>query len=77
VAWALGKTGAPQAAPVLLKIVRDLDNAPDTRHAAAVALGACADAATREAIRELAAGYPERATRMALLEASCQGEHSS
>jgi HEAT repeat protein len=70
VAWALGKIGAPQAAPVLLKIVRDLDNAPDTRHAAAVALGQCADATTREAIRELAVDYPERSTALALMEAS-------
>ncbi len=70
VAWALGKIGAPQAAPVLLKIVRDLDNAPDTRHAAAVALGQCADADTREAIRELAVDYPERSTALALMKAS-------
>ena len=77
VAWALGKIGAPQAAPVLLKIVRDLDNAPDTRHAAAVALGSCADAATRDTIRQLAAEYPERSTRLALMEAVRQGEGTS
>jgi hypothetical protein len=77
VAWALGKIGAPQAAPVLLKIVRDLDNAPDTRHAAAVALGRCADDAAREAIRQLATEYPERSTRMALLDAVRQGGKTS
>jgi hypothetical protein len=66
-AWALGKIGGPRAAPVLLKIVRDLENAPDTRHAAAVALGHCADPATLESIRELAANYPERSTALALM----------
>ncbi len=69
VAWALGNIGAPQAVPVLLKIVRDLNNAPDTRHAAAVALGQLADEGTRETLRDLAAQYPERSTRLALLEA--------
>ena len=70
VAWALGRIGAPQAAPVLLKIVRNLYNAPDTRHAAAVALGRCADSGTREALRTLAVDYPERSTALALMKAS-------
>jgi len=68
-AWALGKVGDPKAAPVLLDIVRNLDNAPDTRHAAAVALGRIGDARALEEARKLAVDYPERATRLALLEA--------
>ncbi len=71
-AWALGRIGDPRAAPLLLRIVRDLDNATDTRHAAAVALGRLADAETLEALRELAVEYPERSTRMALIEAAHQ-----
>jgi HEAT repeat protein len=69
-AWALGRIGDARAVPVLLDIVRDLDNATDTRHAAAVALGALADGATRETIRELATQYPERSTRLALMESA-------
>ena len=62
--------GDPRTVPVLLNIVSDLDNAPDTRHAAAVALGRIADAEALEAIRELAVDYPERSTQLALLKAS-------
>jgi HEAT repeat protein len=69
-AWALGKIGDPRAAPVLLDIVRDLDNATDTRHAAAVALGRIGDGNALEEVRKIAADYPERSTRLALLEAS-------
>jgi HEAT repeat protein len=71
-AWALGKIGDSRGMPVLLKIVRDLDNALDTRHAAAVALGKIADADTREILQDLAVEYPERSTRLALLEAARQ-----
>ncbi len=70
VVWALGRIGDPRCVPMLLEIVRDLENAPDTRHAAAVALGRLADAETLEAIRELAVQYPERSTQLALIEAS-------
>ncbi len=70
-AWALGKTGDPRAVPLLLETVRNLENATDTRHAAAVALGHIADAETRETLRELAVEYPERSTRLALL-AACR-----
>ena len=67
-AWALGRIGDPQAVPALLKTVADLQNATDTRHAAAEALGGMADAATRAKIRQLAANYPEVSTQRALLE---------
>lgn len=70
VAWALGEIGDSQAAPVLLNIVRDLDNATDTRHAAAVALGRIANDELRVTIGEIAADYPEQSTRLALLKAS-------
>jgi HEAT repeat protein len=69
VAWALGRIGDRRAVPVLLAVVGDLDNAPDTRHAAAEALGRMADPADFDAIRNLAAGYPEVSTRRALQEA--------
>jgi HEAT repeat protein len=68
-AWALGRIGDKRAVPVLLKIVADLDNAPDTRHAAAEALGRLADESAVERIRRLAEGYPEVSTRRALLSA--------
>ncbi len=66
-AWALGRIGDRRAAPVLLKVVGDLRNAPDTRHAAAVALACLGDGASDEACRKLAAGYPDIATRRVLL----------
>jgi len=76
VAWALGRIGDGQAVDVLLDIVADLDNATDTRHAAAVALGRIADSASAERMHGLAEGYPEISTRYALLEAlkACQGK---
>lgn len=67
VAWALGQVGERRAIPLLLGIVADLDNAPDTRHTAAEALGRLADEAAAEVIRDLARDYPEVATRRALL----------
>ncbi len=70
VAWALGRIGDPRCAPVLLDIVRDMDNAPDTRHAAAVALGTAADAGTIDAIKGIAVSYPERSTALALMKAA-------
>jgi HEAT repeat protein len=68
-AWALGRIGDRRAVPVLLKTVENLDNAPDTRHAAAEALGRLADRSSLEPMRKLAAGYPEVSTRKALLQA--------
>jgi HEAT repeat protein len=52
---------------VLLEIIADLDNATDTRHAAAEALGQIGDPACLDAIRSLADNYPEVSTRRALL----------
>ncbi len=67
-AWALGRIGDPRAVPALLKTIGDLQNATDTRHAAAEALAGMSDAATLAKIRQLAADYPEVSTRRALLE---------
>jgi hypothetical protein len=69
VAWALGRIGDRRAIPVLLEIVANLDNATDTRHAAAEALGQIGDPASVDAIRALADNYPEVSTRHALLRA--------
>jgi len=60
--------------PVLLEVVANLDNATDTRHAAAEALGALADPASLEAIQQLAAEYPEVSTRRALEQACLRCE---
>jgi HEAT repeat protein len=49
--------------------VGNLENAPDTRHAAAEALGRIADPASAPALRKLAESYPEISTRKALLRA--------
>ena len=43
VAWALGRIGDPRAVPVLLQTIANLDNAVDTRHAAAVRAAELAD----------------------------------
>ena len=68
-AWALGRIGDRRAVPALLKVVGNLDNAPDTRHAAAEALGRIADPASAPALLRLAESYPEVSTRQALLRA--------
>ncbi len=65
-AWALGRIGDKRAAPVLAKVIANLDNAPDTRHAAAESLAKIGGA--KEAAR-LAANYPDIATRKVLLRA--------
>jgi len=54
---------------VLLKTIANLDNAVDTRHAAAVALRELDDVRSHERIRTLAAEYPEVSTRRVLQEA--------
>ena len=71
VAWALGRIGDARATPVLLKTVGNLDNATDTRYAAAVALGRIADGPSLAATRKLAVDYPEVSVRRALRQA-CQ-----
>ncbi|OHB85968.1 MAG: hypothetical protein A2V98_09340 [Planctomycetes bacterium RBG_16_64_12] len=73
-AWAVGQIGDRRAVPVLLEVVANLDNATDTRHAAAEALGALADPASLEAIQQLAAEYPEVSTRRALEQACIRCE---
>jgi HEAT repeat protein len=70
-AWALGRIGDSRAVPTLLEVVSNLDNAVDTRYAAAEALVRIADPESIGAIKQLAAGYPEVSTRRKLLEA-CQ-----
>ena len=67
VAWALGRIGDPRAVPVLLETVGNLENALDTRYAAAEALGTCAEPADLMRIQKLASDYPESSTRRALL----------
>jgi HEAT repeat protein len=69
VAWALGEIGDASAAPVLLAIVNDLENATDTRHSAAVALGKVANSATLASLRQTAPDYPEISIRRALMAA--------
>jgi HEAT repeat protein len=69
VVWALGRTGDRRAVPLLLEIVGNLDNATDTRYAAAEALGRLGDPASAAELRQMAASYPEVSTRRALLEA--------
>lgn len=68
-AWALGQIGERRAVASLLDTVGNLDNATDTRHAAAEALGSIADPASLPALKALAADYPEVTTRRALLQA--------
>ncbi|NQV33909.1 MAG: HEAT repeat domain-containing protein [Phycisphaeraceae bacterium] len=76
VAWALGRIGDHEAVPVLIAVVENMDNALDTRHAAAQALGRCVQPADLAQIRELAADYPESSTRRVLL-AICQPASSN
>jgi HEAT repeat protein len=66
-AWALGRIRDPRATPLLLKVVADLRNAPDTRYAAAIALQQIPDESVQPQIRKLAANYPDIATRRELL----------
>ncbi len=67
VAWALGRIGDARAQPVLLKTIANLENATDTRYAAAVAAHQLADPAGRDALHRLAKDYPEISVRSALL----------
>ena len=67
VAWALGCLGDGRARPVLLKTITNLENATDTRYAAAIAAGKLADSAGLTELHRLAADYPEISVRRALL----------
>jgi len=67
VAWTLGRLGDSRAQPVLLKMIADLQNATDTRYAAAVAAGRLANAAGLVELRRLAEDYPEISVRRAML----------
>jgi hypothetical protein len=59
-----------------MQVVANLDNATDTRHAAASALAGTARREHLAAMAKLADGYPEVSTRKALLEsmAECEKE---
>ena len=67
VVWALGRIGDHKAVPILIDVVEDLDNALDTRNAAAQALGHCIQPSDLARIRKLAQDYPESSTRRELL----------
>ncbi|MCX6866909.1 MAG: HEAT repeat domain-containing protein, partial [Verrucomicrobia bacterium] len=67
VAWALGCIGDARAQPVLLKTIANLENATDTRYAAAIAAGQLADPSGLAALHRLAQDYPEISIRRALL----------
>ncbi len=69
-AWAAGKIGDRRAVATLVDVVRNMDNATDTRHAAAKALGDIADHSSLQTIGELAQEYPEVSVRRALQEAA-------
>ncbi|MCR4412829.1 MAG: HEAT repeat domain-containing protein, partial [Thermoguttaceae bacterium] len=71
-AWALGQIGDRRAAPALVSVLSNLDNAVDVRHAAAESLGRLADPASLDTMRRLARQYPEHSVRRALL-AGCGG----
>ena len=73
-AWALGRIGEPRATDTLLAVIANMDNAVDTRHAAAGALAGTAGREHLTAIANLAAGYPEVSTRKALLESLAECE---
>ncbi|MFU8893739.1 MAG: HEAT repeat domain-containing protein [Luteolibacter sp.] len=73
-AWALGRIGDPRATTTLLDVVANMENAVDTRHAAAGALAGTARREHLEAIASLAETYPEVSTRKALLESLAECE---
>ena len=66
-AWALGRIGDRRVIPVLAKTIGNLDNALDTRHAAAEALGKMAAAGQIPELQKLAADYPEVSVRQTLV----------
>jgi HEAT repeat protein len=70
-AWALGRIGDRSAVSTLLAVVRNMENATDTRHAAAKSLERIADSSSLSDLEKLAANYAEVSTRKALL-AACE-----
>jgi HEAT repeat protein len=67
VAWALGRIGDSRAQPVLLKTIANLENATDTRYAAAVAAHRLATTEGILELQRLGQDYPEISVRRALL----------
>jgi hypothetical protein len=65
-AWALGEIRDRRARPALLGAVRNLENAIDVRHAAAMALGKLAVPADRAELAQLTANCPEVSVRKVL-----------
>ncbi len=70
IAWALGRIGDARAMPILLKTISNLQNATDTRYAAAIAADRLADAAGRVELQRMGRNYPEISIRRALQGAS-------
>jgi HEAT repeat protein len=68
-AWALGRIGDRRAAPALLAVLEQMENAPDTRFAAAEALRSLGEPSALVRMAELAADYPEVSIRDILLTA--------
>ncbi len=68
-AYGLGRIGDRRAVPALLEAAGCMENAVDTRYAAAEALVKIADPDSIPAIERLAADHPEVSTRRKLLEA--------
>ncbi len=66
-AHAVGRLGDSSATSLLLEVIKDLDNAPDVRFAAAQALKNVATADQCALIRSVAVDYPEWSIRRELL----------
>ncbi|MBC8372569.1 MAG: HEAT repeat domain-containing protein, partial [Planctomycetes bacterium] len=69
-AYALGRIGKRSATDVLMKILGNMDNALDVRHASAIALRRIADDSKAQAIARLAADYPDVSVKQVLLSMS-------
>jgi HEAT repeat protein len=69
-AYALGRIGKRSAADVLMKVLGNMDNALDVRHASAMALRCIADDRKVRAIARLAADYPDVSVKQVLLSMS-------
>ncbi len=66
-AWALGRLQAQEAVPVLIGVLKNLENISSTREQAAIALGEMSGTDIVGEIDAIAQGYPEEMTRRALL----------